>query len=133
MGFEEIRNKLSEYVKNKQNEYKEAQALNESRDDYETTDKALRNKRREVRKYVDKDEKAQLEAYIRSRQAQEDRSWMNTAGMLDTQEINISRPTRNVFADNQNFHQIDPRKPTGNILGTPNMFTPSSNKGRKRR
>jgi hypothetical protein len=124
MGFTEIREKLANALKNKSDQYKEAQEKSEARDDYETTDKALRNKRRDVRKYMDQDEKEQLEAYLRARRAQEDRSWMNPYGMLDTQEINISKPSVNVFANNRNIHKIDSRRETRSVLETPNAFGP---------
>lgn len=127
MGFSEIRQKLMASIKGKQEEYKQAQQANEARDDFETVDKALRNKRRQARKYVDQDEKAQLEAYIRQRQAQEDRSWMNPFGMLDDQQINISRETTNVFANNRTLFGTDTNnEPNNNILAAPNPYRPTT-------
>lgn len=95
MGLSELRQQLMDKLRQKNAEYNAAQNETANRDDYETTDKGLRNIRRHVRKYVDQDEKAQLQAYLRQRQAQEDSSWMNPYGMLDNQEINISQDRNN--------------------------------------
>lgn len=121
MGFAELKQKIQEKIREQQLKYEEGQARAEARDDWETTDKGLRNKRREVRKYIDQDEKAQLEAYIRQRRAQEDSSWMNPYGMLDNQEINISRPQPRIFETGFNPHRMQ-RGGETNILMTPNPF-----------
>ena len=64
MGFREIQAAISQKIKEKSAEYKEAQAISEARDDWETTDKALRNQRRQARKYIDQDEKACLKTFL---------------------------------------------------------------------
>jgi hypothetical protein len=127
MGFNEIRQKIADKIAQKQNEYAEARAISEARPDFETTDKSLRNTRRHAQKYVDEDEKKQLEAYIRARQAQEDKSWTNPYGMLDNQEINISRPQPRIFETGFNPHRMQ-RGGETNILNTPSPFTNNKKK-----
>lgn len=129
MGFNEIRQRIADKIAEKQREYAEARAISEARDDYETTNKSLRNTRRHAQKYVDEDEKKQLEAYIRARQAQEDKSWVNPYGMLDNQEINISRPQPRIFETGFNPHKMN-RGGETRILNTPNAFI-QNNGGRK--
>lgn len=121
MGFQEIKQKIADKIAQKQAEYAEARAISEARDDFETTNKSLRNTRRHAQKYADEDEKAQLEAYIRARQAQEDKSWVNPYGMLDNQEINISRPQPRIFETGFNPHRMN-RGGEVNILNTGNTF-----------
>lgn len=125
--------KMKEYLTRKNAEINQAQSESEARPDWETTDKALRNTRRQVQKYRDKDEKAQLEAYLRQRQAQEDRSWMNPYGMLENQEINLSQDRNNNIMTQPNLiSQSDLHEPTNNILNVPNTFNTKSS-GRKRK
>ena len=131
MGFQELRQKIADKIKEKNAEYNQAQEESLARDDYETTDKALRNKRREVRKYMDKDEKTKLEAYIRARQAAEDRSWMNPYGMLDNQEINIAKNYTNVFTNSLNPYKDTVNSPV-NILKAPNLIRGKSITKKKR-
>jgi hypothetical protein len=131
MSLEEIRQKLMEKVRAQNEAQQVAQAKSEARDDWETTNNGLRNLRRHVQKYRDEDEKRNLEAYIRQRRAKEDASWMNPYGMLDNQEINISRNTGSVFSNSENFFVERHSEPVGNILAVPNKF--ASNVKRKRR
>ncbi|HPE15044.1 MAG TPA: hypothetical protein PLT65_04340, partial [Bacilli bacterium] len=122
MGLNEIKQRIADKIKEKQLEYAEARAINEARNDFETTNKSLRNTRRHAQKYIDEDEKRQLEAYIRARQAQEDKSWVNPYGMLDNQEINISRPQPRIFETGFNPHKMN-RGGETQILNTNNPFT----------
>jgi phage-related protein len=133
MGLAELRQKLAEKLKERAQATKEAVERNEARDDYETTDKALRNMRRDVRREMDKDEKEQLRKYLRARAAQEDRSWLNPYGMLDTQDSNLSRPQVNVFRNNDNAFELNQKQQVGNILSVPNSFKQTNNTKRKNR
>jgi len=121
MGFQELRQKLIESMRKREAEFQQAQQQSMARDDFTTNDNGLRNTRRHVQKYRDRDEKEQLEAYLRMRQAQEDKSWMNPYGMLDNQEINISRSKTNAFANAFNPYKKEYTGQTS-VLGVPNLI-----------
>jgi len=133
MGFQELRQKLIEKMRQQQEEFKAAQAISQARDDFTTTDNGLRNTRRFVQKYRDRDEKEQLQAYLRMRQAQEDKSWLNPYGMLDNQEINISREHTNAFANAFNPYKknISNDKPVS-VLSVPNTIRTTKNVTQKK-
>lgn len=125
--------KVKSYLERKNAEYNVAQEQAAAQDDWTTQNKGLRNIRRQVQKYRDKDEKLQLEAYLRQRMAVEDQSWVNPYGMLDNQEVNISKAKDNQIMEAPNFFALETEGvQPGSILGVENKFQSKINTNRRK-